>query len=281
MFARIGCIGRRVEYAAPSMKLPRVQAFEFNETPSVPAFVRDTVVESLSRTLKWGHILGGLVQPFQRFLRESGSTEVLDLCAGAAGPAVILASEMQRRGVVPPRFLMTDLFPQIDAWVAARGEHPDVIDFVGEPVDATRIPAALADGRARVIINALHHFPKELARGILGDAVRGSRGIFVSEAFERTPLGFFSMIPAGLPALLANPFLTKKHRLAKAAMTYLTPLTMGISLWDGVVSSLRIYSKEDLFEMVAPFGDAFRWEYGLYHFRPFGRGMYFYGVPKG
>ena len=269
------------EYAAEAMELPRVQAFEFNESPSVPAFVRDTVVESLSRALRWGHILGGLVPPFERFLRESGSTEVLDLCAGAAGPATILASEMQQRNIVPPRFLMTDLFPQIDAWEAARAAHPGVIDFVGDPVDATRIPAPLAEGRARVIINALHHFPPELARGIFEDAVRGSRGIFVAEAFERTPLGFVSMWPAGLLALLVNPLVTKKDRLAKAALTYLTPLTAGIALWDGVVSSLRIYSKSDLFEMVAPFGDTFRWEYGLYHFRPFGRGMYFYGVPKG
>ena len=263
------------------MELPRVQAFEFNDTAGVPAFMRDTVVESLSRALRWGHVLHDLVPPFARFLRESGATEVLDLCAGAAGPATILAAEMHRSGERPPRFVMTDLFPQVDAWEAARAEDPDAIDFVREPVDATRIPHDLADGKARVIINALHHFPPDLARGMLEDAVRGSRGIFVSEAFERNPLGFVSMWPAGLAALFANPLLTKKDRLAKAVMTYLTPITAGISLWDGVVSALRIYSRRDLFEMVEPFGDSFRWEYGRYDFKPLGRGMYFYGVPKG
>ena len=36
---------------------------------------------------------------------------------------------------------------------------PTIATF--EPVDATRIPPALAHGRARMVINALHHFPPE------------------------------------------------------------------------------------------------------------------------
>ncbi len=262
------------------MELPRVHAFEFNDTARTPRFLRDIIVESLSRTLRWGHILRGLVPPFQRFLAASGSREVLDLCAGAAGPATILAREMRLGGQTPPRFLLTDLYPQPDAWEAARAEHPEDIDFVREAVDATHIPEGLAKGRARTIINAFHHFPPEIARELLADAVRGSTGIFVSEAFERNPLGFFPMTVAGLPALLANPILSKRDRLAKAAATWLSPVAMGISLWDGVVSTLRVYSERELFEMVAPLGDSFEWEYGRYDFAPLGRGAYFFGVPR-
>lgn len=262
------------------MDLPRVQAFEFNDSARTPKFLRDLVVESLSRTLQWGHVLRGLVPPFQRFLAASGATEVLDLCAGAAGPATILASEMRAGGQPPPRFLLTDLYPQMDAWEAARAEHPGDIDFVQEPVDATRIPEHLAKGRARAIINAFHHFPPDIARELLADAVRGSAGIFVSEAFERNPLGFLPMTAAGLPALLANPILSKRDRLAKAAVTWLSPIAAGISLWDGIVSTLRIYSERDLREMVAPLGDSFTWEYGNYAFAPLGKGAYFFGVPR-
>lgn len=269
-----------IRVSSRAMELPRVQGFEFNDSERAPGFVRETIVESLSRTLRWGRMLSELVRPFRRFLAVSGASEVLDLCAGAAGPATILASEMRRAGDTPPRFLLTDLFPRVDAWEAARAEHPGDIDFVAEPVDATRIPAALGAGRARTIINAFHHFPPEVASALLADAVRGSAGVFISESFDRNPLRFLPFAPAGLAALAANPVLARRDRLAKAAFTYLTPLALGISAWDGIVSTLRVYSEDELREMVAPLGDGFEWEYGTYRFAPFGKGTYFFGVPR-
>jgi hypothetical protein len=262
------------------MELPRIHAFEFNDSEWAPAFVREMVVESLSRTLRWGRMLHDLVGPFRRFLEASGSSEVLDLCAGAAGPATILASEMRRAGQTPPRFLLTDLYPRVDAWAEARTLRPDHIDFVPDPVDATRIPDSIAEGRARTIINALHHFPPHLASAIFADAVRGSRGIFVAEAFERNPLRFLTLAPAGMAALAANPVLARRDRLAKAALTWLSPVAVGISVWDGVVSTLRVYSEAELREMVAPLGDSFVWEYGHYRYAPLGKGTYFHGVPR-
>jgi hypothetical protein len=74
--------------------------------------------------------------------------------------------------------------------------------------------------------------------------------------------------------------LARSDRLAKAALTYLTPLALGISAWDGIVSTLRVYSEDELREMVAPLGDAFEWEYGTYRFAPFGKGTYFFGAPR-
>lgn len=262
------------------MPLPRVQAFEFNDLTSTPSALRDTIVESLSRSLRWGHMLRDLVGPFQRFLAASGATEVLDLCAGAAGPASILASEMRAAGQVPPRFLLTDLFPRIESWEAARAEHPDDISFVPEPVDATHIPEPLANGRARTIINAFHHFSPDVAQALLADAVRGSKGVFVSESFDRNPLRFLPFGPVGLAALAANPLLAPRERLAKAAITWFSPIALGASAWDGFVSTLRVYSEAELFAMVAPLGDSFRWEYGRYSFPLFGKGTYFFGVPR-
>ena len=138
------------------MTLPRFHLFEVNDSPWAPRALRDTIVESLSRTLEWGDMLSGLVAPFQEFVRKCGATEVLDVCAGAAGPARILVRELRRAGSRPPRFILTDLHPQPDPWRAARDAHPDDITFEPAPVDATRIPESISRGRARVIINAFH-----------------------------------------------------------------------------------------------------------------------------
>ena len=154
------------------MALPRLQLFEFNDHPRAPAVLRESIIETLSRALAWGRMLRGLVEPLEAFLEAAGTREVLDLGAGAGGPASILVSEIRARSHRPPRFLLTDLQPRVESWQKLRAAEPDAIDFVAEPVDATAIPVALATGRARTIINVFHHFPPELARAILADAVQ-------------------------------------------------------------------------------------------------------------
>jgi hypothetical protein len=260
--------------------LPRLHLFEFNDSPWAPRPLRDTIIESLSRTLSWGRLLAGLVAPFEEFVTRARVGEVLDVCAGAGGPARILAGEIRRAGRTPPRFLLTDLQPQLETWQAARDAMPRDLDYVASPVDATAIPPEIGRGRARVIINSFHHFSPRLARDILRDAVEGSAGIFIAEPFDRNPLRFGTFMPVGAMALMANPVLSPRDRIGKALLTWATPAVVAASLWDGVVSTLRVYSRAELEEMVAPLGDRFVWTFGHHAFSPGGRGYYFYGVPR-
>ena len=263
------------------MAIPRVHLFELNDNPRVPRAVRDTVIETLSRTLAWGGILRGLVEPFARFLDATGATEVLDLCSGAGGPAVILAEELGRTGHRPPRFVLTDLQPQLGAWERIRRAHAGTIDYVAQPIDATNIPEALGGAhRPRVIVNALHHFRPELARSVLCGAARGAPGVFVAEGFVRNPLRFAPYVLAGIPALYANPVLSPQDRVQKAAPTYLMPLMLAVCAWDGVVSTLRVYTEAELRAMVEPLGPSFAWVYGTYRFAPLGRACYFFGLRR-
>ena len=262
------------------MTLRRLHLFEFNDSSWAPRALRDSIVESLSRTLEWGHLLSGLVTPFERFVDEAGAREVLDVCSGAAGPARILCGEIRRAGRTPPRFVLTDLQPQLEAWQTARDAFPGDIDFVAEPVDATAIPHAIAGGRARVIINSFHHFSPALAESILRDAVRDSAGIFIAEPWERNPLRFATFMPVGLPALLANPILSPRDRVAKALLTFGVPAVLLVALWDGLVSTMRSYRRQELEAMVAPLGDRFVWTWGNYDYPFGGRGYYFYGVRR-
>jgi hypothetical protein len=262
------------------MPLPRLQLFEFNDLAATPAPLRDTIVETLSRALRWGRMLEGVVPPLREFLAAAGAREILDLCAGAGGPATILAEELARAGGEPPRIVLTDRFPRIEDWRAAQAAFPAVLDHVPEPVDATAIPEAISAGRARTVINAFHHFPPALARAILADAVAHSRGIFVSEAFGRNPLQFLPFGPAGLAALAAAPLLTRRDRLAKALLAWATPIALAAGTWDGLVSTMRIYTEDDLRAMVAPFGGDWRWEFGTYRYPLGGVGQWFYGVPR-
>ena len=262
------------------MALRRYHLFEFNDSSWAPRALRDIVIESFSRTLLWGHLLAGLVAPFEEFLQRAGVGEVLDVCSGAAGPARILISELRRAGRKPPHFVLTDLQPQVEAWDRARAQFPDEIDYIPRPVDATNIPPDIAGGRARVIINSFHHFPPELAQSILRDAVASSAGVFIAEPWERNPLRFATFIPIGVAALAVNPFLSGRDRLKKALLTFLSPAVVAVAAWDGLVSTVRVYSREELEAMVAPLGDEFVWTWGYHEYSIGGRGYYFYGVPR-
>ncbi len=259
------------------MERPRLQLFEFNDAPWAPVPLREAIVEALSRTLRWGRVLDRLADPFRAFLDERGADEVLDLCAGAGGPAAILARALARDGRRVPRFLLTDLQPHPEEWARLRDELPDAVDFIAEPVDATAIPAGLGEGRARVIINALHHFPPSLAGEILRGACVRSPGVFVSEAFERRLTGVAPIALAGIPALYATPLLSPRRRLEKALLTWAAPIALLASVWDGLVSTMRVYSEAELRAMVAPV-EGYRWTYGRYRFPAGGVGYYFYGI---
>ena len=256
------------------MALPRLQLFEFNDASWAPAVLRDTLVEALSRAIRWGGLLEGLVAPLARCLEAAGTSKVLDLCAGAGGPAAILSDAMAKRGH-DVHFLMSDLFPQLAQWEALRSER---LDFVREPVDATNISPALGAGRVRVIINALHHFPPELARQALLGACEHAPGVFIAEGLVRNPLSFAAMAPVGLAALLATPMLAKDRHLPRALISWLSPVALAASAWDGTVSSMRTYEPSELQEMVAPL-EGWTWTSGHYaHSRGFGTGSWFCGT---
>lgn len=258
------------------MALPRLQLFEFNDAPWAPAVLRETLVEALSRTLRWGHMLEGLVDPLARCLERAGTAKVLDLCSGAGGPAEVLCAAMVGRGH-DVDFLMSDLYPAVSQWelLCARNER---LSFVPKPVDATRIPEQFGAGRVRVIINALHHFPPAVAREVLRGACEGAPAVFIAEGLVRNPLSFAAMAPVGLAALYSSPLLANDQRLARAALTWLSPIALAASIWDGTVSSLRSYLPSELMEMTEDL-KGWSWTAGQYaHSRGLGAGSWYCGT---
>ena len=259
------------------MPLPRLQLFEFNDSPWAPAPIREALIESLSLALEWGRMLRGMAAPFGAFIRETQATEVLDLCAGAGAPAVVLARELRAAGQTPPRFLLTDLMPHTGVWAALKQRDPEAIDFVAESVDATKIPAGLGQGKARMIVNALHHLPPEVAGAVLRGACAGGPGVFVAEGFERSPLRFFPIAPMGFISMVANLWRSPRNNLAKLL---LFPVTLAIAPWDGLVSTMRVYTEAELREMAAPLASEFTFQYGNWSFPLGGKGYWFSAVRK-
>lgn len=240
--------------------MARIQAFEFCENPSTPRFIRESLIETLGSTLRSAGIYDPAAPLFAEFCRRTKCDSILDLGSGSGEPVSVLVDSLQRQGVPSPRFYLSDLLPNIPAMTRVAERHPEHIRVIEEAVDATDVARKFKQP-ARTIISAFHHFPPELARGILADCARQRRAVFILEGFPRDLRALTPIFAGAALPVLANPFTSDKDRLLKAWFTYVQPVIPVLGIWDAIVSVLRVYTEEELMEMVKPFRKKFSWEY--------------------
>jgi len=256
----------------------RIHAFEFHERSECPGVIRESIVETLGRGLRWGRVYGGVGERFADFCQRAGCDTVLDLCSGSGEPVAILLDALARKGIKAPKFITSDLFPNLVAMNRVADRWPGQITVRAEPVDATQVPPDLPH-QARTVISAFHHFPPQLAARMLADAVAKRRAIFIVEPFPRRFSRFAAMLPALAASMYINPLLAGSQRMLKALLTYGLPVVPALGLWDGLVSTLRMYSRSELKQMAADLGGGYRWQFHEVPFFPGGLATVFEGIP--
>jgi hypothetical protein len=257
----------------------RLHFIELHEQSWVPRFLRESFVESLSIVLRITGVYRGVPPLYAEWLRNSGGREVLDLASGAAGPTETLITDLQRIGIEPPRFCLSDLFPVEDKFIEMKLAHPRHISFITKPVDALCVDRAYGHD-LRQIISAFHHFKPDQARLIVEDAVKHGKGICILEPFQRNA---FHMLIAALtifPALIA-PFFARKWRLRHFLTTIVIPVVPLMLVFDAAISVLRSYTKEEIKQMVDSFSaDSFHWVIGSTRFMLLFQTTYVFGWKK-
>jgi hypothetical protein len=255
----------------------RIHAFEFNDVAACPEFVRDSVVEILGHGLT-ALDFGEVIAPtFSRFVQQAQVSAVLDLASGTGVPARLICDAL---GEAAPRFLLSDLFPNVPALRAAVAAHPTKLEACMTPVDATAVHADVAHD-ARTIINAFHHLRPSLAHAVLADAIAQRKAVFVYESFPPKLRRLAATLPALAPGVWLNPLRSRRAPALKGLFTYLLPLIPAVSLWDAVVSVLRIYSEPELRAMAqAAGGRDYHWSYQEVPYLRGAQAVVFIGIPK-
>ncbi|MDF1821545.1 MAG: hypothetical protein P1U64_08230 [Alcanivoracaceae bacterium] len=238
----------------------RIQAFEFMDLPQTPRVLRDSVVESLGNAMRWSGVCKTAAPVFGEFFNRLENDTVLDLCSGSGEPAAAMLEALKDSGGKLPRFMVSDLFPVVHHMAQAASKHPDHIEVISSPLDATDVPAVYAHG-GRMVVSAFHHFPPALARRILEDSAKKGKPIFIMEPMTRKGRGALHMGVYFVAANFLNPFLSKQDRLLKALFTYLIPLIPLMATWDGLVSIVRMYTREDFEALVEGIDTDFHWEF--------------------
>lgn len=258
--------------------MKRIHSLEFHEWPECPTFIRESIVETLGTALSWGNICHAWASDFEKFCNKAGCTKILDLCSGTGWPVSILISVLQSRKTPLPQFILSDLFPHESSLKKMTVRHPDLVRYRLDPIDASQVPHQDPQ-TGLMILNAFHHFTPPMAKKILQNATDNRHPIFIHESFPRNILRIFSMLHLLIPAVFLNPFLTKTERFKKLLFTYAFPLIPLLGLWDGLISTLRVHTREEMLEMIRDCSANYEWTYREIPFRPMGKAIIFYGIP--
>ncbi|OPL16794.1 MAG: hypothetical protein AVO39_00525 [delta proteobacterium MLS_D] len=224
----------------------RYHGIELSERHWFPSSLFGESVEFLGYFENISNIFSTVAPLLRHALDRSGTSAVIDLCSGGGGPWPRLAREMKRQNGLCPSVLLTDKNPEAGLLRNCRifSSNGDTIACSSQPIDARNVPADL-DG-VLTFFNAFHHFSPREAHDILGNAVSTGRGIAVFEATERSLFSIIQMIFT-LPPLVwvLTPFL-RPVRFSRIFFTYVVPILPLVITLDGVLSSLRTYTPEEL-----------------------------------
>ncbi|PGR79778.1 hypothetical protein [Priestia megaterium] len=259
----------------------RLHLFEFEDKKWFPDVLRKGTTDFLSFIFSKTNRYAPVVPLIKEVLEKEDTNHIIDLCSGAGGGIVNMQRDLEKSLGKKVKVTLTDKYPNKQAFDSLKSSY-DEIDIINTSIDATNVPNDLKG--FRTIFTAFHHFKPNMAEAILRDAVNKDVPIGVFELGNKGALAIIKLIisvPIGL--ILITPFL-RPFKLSRIIFTYLIPLIPLCTIWDGIVSILRVYSPQELEEMTKKdWGKNYTWKTGiLHHEEGVGKGeiIYLIGYPN-
>ena len=237
----------------------RLHLFEWHEQAWFPISLRTAMTSYLTAAYGITSLPKLWALCLSKLMSREGVNAMVDLGSGSGGPVGGVVQELEKCGFTVC-VTLTDLYPN-----ASELQFPVVgassIRYWPEPVDATRVPAALHD--LRTMFTLFHHFRPPVAREILRDAFEQRCPIGIFEGTSRTPAAIASAFLIPLLVLLLTP-LVRPVSGVQILFTYVVPILPVLIFWDGFVSQLRTYSVSELEAFTRDLqSPEYRWEVGL------------------
>ena len=228
----------------------RLQLVELHEQPWFPEIWRSMFRRGLGRSQRGFGIFDNAVPKVLEMFESTECRRILDLCSGSGEATVtfldlMLESDDSPR---PMRFVLSDLFPEVDEFRRRKEERPGLIDYREEPVNALRPPDL--GPHFRSMFSSLHHFRPDQVREILQDAAEVSEGIFILEGTSRSWKSLLYCLPLPLVGSLVTGFLLRPWRPVHLLWGLLVPVLPAVVMFDSIVSTLRSYTTAELTEIL-------------------------------
>jgi hypothetical protein len=227
--------------------LKRFQLFEFCDQTWLKGIWREAYLDGLNVTFKLFKIHQELHRPYSKWMSLANKKEVLEVCSGGGGPIDTILTNIKNEKGLLPTIILSDLNPDFLAFQKIQNKHPNNIKYINMPVDATETEKLKSELIS--LCSSFHHLPPDLAKKVLSNAYKNSKGIFIREVLSRNPLNALSSLFNLLPLMLA-PFLSGRISFFKILISTIIPIIPLMIIFDGVVSVLRTYSNDEIIQLM-------------------------------
>ncbi|MEJ7738125.1 MAG: hypothetical protein WKF97_11915 [Chitinophagaceae bacterium] len=239
----------------------RIHAFEFGDLSWFPRKLKNYGTDYLQFAADTFDLYKCVLPLLQRGIESSASTTIVDIASGGGGGLVKIAEHL-KKSIPHLKIILSDFYPNIEAFKKTKARQPDIFEYVEEPVNALDVPKYVNAFRTQFL--SLHHFRPKDAKTILQNALDINQAIGIFEAQQRDIKNLARMILSPIAVLLMTPFI-KPFKFDRIIFTYLFPVLPLLTLWDGIISVLRTYTVKELNQMIVELKnhERFNWEVGI------------------
>jgi hypothetical protein len=218
--------------------------FEFEDKAWLPDIIREGMTDYLSFILNTGGFYEPVALLIMQIVNKTNTEKVIDLCSGGGGAVQQIQKNITAVYGETIPFVLTDKFPNLSAFELIKKNTNGLVSYLPEPLNAAGTNLSLKG--ARTIFSAFHHFDVAGAKRIIGNAVAAKEGIGIFDGGDKNlffvlcmtlfhPIAFF----------LCTPFL-KPFKWSRLLLTYIFPVIPFCTMWDGIVSIIRLYKPQQL-----------------------------------
>jgi len=252
--------------------------FEFEDLKWFPGTIRASMTDYLRYLITVLNFYNPIIPFIIDGLKQTNSSQIVDLCSGGGGSIEKIHTNLNQQADIELKIVLTDKFPNKSAFELIFARTKGSISYADTSVDAADVPETLKG--FRTIFSGFHHFDNHFAKLVLKNAVDAKCGIGVFDGGDKNILAFlFILIFHPILFFLFTPFF-KPFRFSRIFFTYIIPIIPFCTIWDGVVSIIRLYKPNQLLKIAQEVDDEnYFWEAGNKRSR-FGLSVtYLIGVP--
>jgi hypothetical protein len=237
-----------------------IHLFEFEDLSWFPNKIREGATDYLRYFFRALGFYKPVVPVLAEAMKAHGETQVLDLCSGGGGSIEQVYEGLRKEIGEGLHIRLSDKYPNLHAFEHLEKTSGGKIGFVRESVDATNVPPELRG--FRTMFTAIHHFRPEQVRQVLKNAVDAKAGIAIFDAADKNVFSMLGIL-VGHPIafVLWTPFF-RPFRFSRIFFTYILPLIPLMTVWDGLVSVLRLYRGEELLKIARELDGNYEWKSG-------------------
>ena len=157
--------------------------FEFEDLSWFPNTIRDSMMDCLSFIIKILNIYQPVIPLILEGLHKTHSKQIVDLCSGSGGAMKQISQNINRQSGDKIKIVLTDKFPNVNAFQLLATKSKGDISFLEISVDAANVPSTLIG--FRTIFSAFHHFSKPIAKSVIQNAVDAKSGIGIFDGGDK------------------------------------------------------------------------------------------------